>query len=252
MILGGDYSHWDAVLDWPNHDWKYAFIKVSEGTVEDSVFKEQWKAAHDRVYRGGYHFFRPLVPWKSAAEKFMQLMDREGLGELPPVLDLEATNGVSNNGICTSALEWLRYVHRESGQRPLVYTGPGFADSIRLWRYIEFSDYPLWQATYPWDTISNTWSEAQREQRLGEIVHGDYAVHFPVAARPWQDVGRSATFWQFTGACPPIFVPGYPLGNKKEVDVNLYRGTLQDLIFQFNLPEPVSYTHLTLPTILLV
>lgn len=240
MILGGDYSLWDEVLDWANHEWEYAFIKASEGIVEDPVFKEQWKAAQGYVYRGAYHFFRPLVPWRAAAEKFMTLMDMNGSGELPAVLDLEVINGVSNEKIRDHGLEWLRFVHREMGVRPIVYTSPGFSDTIQLYRSVEYSDYPLWQATYPWDEITSTWKEFQRIQRIKEVLAGEYPFRFPVAARPWRDVGRRATWVQWTGKCPPEFVSGYPLRHKDAVDVNYYEHGLQEMIFQFNLPELVQ------------
>lgn len=237
MILGGDYSLYDQILDWKNHSWYFGFIKISEGTYEDPVFAKQWSAAKGQIYRGAYHFFRPNVSWKLAAEKVVSLLDREGLGELPCVLDLEASNNISKELVREYGLEWLRYIHRETGQRPIVYTGPGFANSIELYKSVEYSDYLLWQATYPWDTILSDWTEEQRDRRLHEVISGTYQYKFPIAARPWLDTGRPVTFSQFTGKCPPEYVPGYPLGFKKAVDVNFYRGTLQDLIFQFNLPQ---------------
>lgn len=235
MIFGGDYSLWDEVLDWPAHIWPYAFIKCSEGIVEDPVFRRQWLAAKGHVYRGAYHFFRPLVPWKTAADKLLQLLARDGAGELPPVLDLEVTNGVSNDAVCNYSLEWLHYVHKQVGVRPIVYTSPGFSNTIRMWRYADYADFPLWQATYPWDEIGPTWSEENRKELIHDIIKGVYAYKFPVAARPWEDVGRRAVFVQWTAKCPPEFVPGYPLGGKKAVDVNVYRGNLEDLTIQFNL-----------------
>lgn len=247
MILGGDYSLYDRVLDWVNHNWKYAFIKASEGILEDPMFKQQWTAARGYIYRGAYHFFRPLVPWKAAADKFLLLLEREGKGELPPVLDFEATNGVANNKICEYGLEWLQYVHRELGVRPIVYTSPGFSNLVKMYLYPEYSDYILWQATYPWDTIEYPWTEEKRKQRLYEVIIGIYKIGFPVAARPWQEKGRTPTFWQFTGKCPPEFVPGYPLGNKLAVDVNFYKKDLLDLISEFNLPKLEGGTVSTKP-----
>lgn len=246
-IFGGDYSKWDPLLDWPHHTWKYAFIKVSEGVIEDRQWAQQWAAARGYVYRGGYHFFRPLVGWKMAAEKYMQLMDREGLGELPPVLDLEVLDGVNNNDICNRALEWLRYVHRESGQRPIVYTSPGYSDTVQLYRYRDFADYDLWQATYPWDRIVTGWTEEMRKAVIMDILTGIYQYHFPTASRPWRDTGRKPQFVQFTGKCPPEYVPGYPLGVKDAVDINVYKGTVDELQLQYGLPNLEGGTVSTKP-----
>lgn len=237
MILGGDYSKWDPILDWPNHTWKYAFIKVSEGIVEDKVFSQQWKSAKGYVYRGGYHFFRPLVSWQLAAEKFMQLMNRDGLGELPPVLDIEVLDGVANDAICERGLEWLQWVYRKSGKRPIVYTSPGFSNTVGMHRYQDYADYDSWQATYPWDTITSTWTEEMRRETILGILNGTFQYKFPNSARPWSDLGRRAVFVQFTGKCPPEYVPGYPLGVKLAVDVNMYRYDLDEMKFRYSLPE---------------
>jgi lysozyme len=250
-LLGGDYSYYDPLLSWMDHSWKYAFIKATEGIVDDPDFRLQWEAAEGYVYRGAYHFFRPWVPWDKAADKFIGLLEERGKGELPPVLDLESM-GTASGEIRHSALEWLRRVHRELAVRPIVYTSPGFANTIELWREPEFSRYPLWQATYPYDEIKSTWSEQQRREKIHEVLQGRYEPPFPTPARPWE----KATFWQFTGKCPPEYVPGYPLGGKMAVDVNLFSGTLDDLTRLFNLPilqggtmstKPITWTATLLP-----
>lgn len=237
MILGGDFSLYDPIVNWREHTWDFAFIKVSEADFEDPKFKFQWQAAHNFIYRAGYHFFRPLVDWRKQADRMLTLFNREGHGELPPVLDLEASNGVAKDKVCTFALEWLSYMTRETGKRPIVYTSRGFSDSVEMYRYPDFGDYPLWEAAYPWDQIHTGWSESQRAARLHEVILGTYVVGFPGPPRPWYDQGKVASFWQFTGKCPPGFVPGYPLEPKDAVDVNFYRGDLTELKFQFNLPE---------------
>lgn len=240
MNTGIDVSLYDKVVGWPDYardNMLYAFIKVSEGIYEDVMFQDQWRASKGYVWRGPYHFYRPLVSWKTAADKMLSFLAREGLGELPPVLDLEAINGVANDKICTDCLHWLEYVHRQTGQRPIVYTSPGFSNTIRMYRYPDFADYDLWQATYPWDTISSTWTEANRRTRIYEVLTGAYPYPFPVAARPWQDVGRPVTFVQWTGKCPPEYITGYPLGDKKAVDVNFCRDAVSQMIVRYNLPK---------------
>jgi GH25 family lysozyme M1 (1,4-beta-N-acetylmuramidase) len=235
MIPGIDVSLWDPVVDWVNHPWKYTFIKISDGIIEDPIYKFQWHAARNHVYRSAYHFFRPLVNWKLAADKMLFLLDREGHGELPPVLDLEVTNNVSNAAINEYGLEWMHYVNKEIGRKPIVYTSKGFSDYIGMFRYPDWADFPLWEAAYPWDKIAWNWTEAQRAETIHNITLGNYEPTPVVTARPWEDVGRRWSFWQFTGKALPEHIPGYPLGDKLAVDVNLYRHGLQELIFQFNL-----------------
>jgi len=248
MILGGDYSLYDDILDWENHNWRYAFIKASEGTVADPVFQDQWKAARGHVYRGAYHFFRPIVSWIEAAQKFCFLLSGER-GELPPVLDLESTDGQPN--ALDSALRWLEEVHHLLGRRPIVYTSPGFVSMNNLHRYLEFGDYPLWMAQYPFDKIQGTWTEEKRRQRILDIINGAYAYVYPEAPAPW----KGKPLWvQWTGKCPPEYVPGYPLGNKLAVDVNFYQYDLQEMVYRFDLPilegdedmssKPITWTAL--------
>lgn len=230
MSLGIDISYYDPILVWKEYTWDFAFIKASEGTYPDADFAQQWKAARGWIPRAAYHFFRPNVNITNAVDSFLQLLKGD-IGELPPILDLEAADGRSDTAI--QALRWLDLCEQRCGQQPIVYTSPGFANLIHLESYPEFKEYKLWQATYPYDEITSTWTEAQRNQRILEILQGEFTLPTIGVPRPWLE----RTFLQWTAKCPRVFVPGY-YGAKLVVDINSYTGTREQLYTEFNIHLP--------------
>jgi GH25 family lysozyme M1 (1,4-beta-N-acetylmuramidase) len=69
-VPGIDVSTWDGdpahvrTLDWCAYTWPFVFIKASESTVPDPLFRKQWAAARTHTLRGAYHFFRPITKHK--------------------------------------------------------------------------------------------------------------------------------------------------------------------------------------------
>jgi hypothetical protein len=60
--------------------------------------------------------------------------------DLPPVMDLEVTDGQSGATIVANALTWLQRVEARTGRRPLIYTGNNMSSSIGN----NLAGYPLW------------------------------------------------------------------------------------------------------------
>jgi len=238
LVKGIDVSYYDFILNWSLYDNDFAFIKVSEGTVIDKVFKAQWKEARGQTIRGAYHFFRPFVDPKLAAETTFEYMDGD-LGELPLVLDLETTDNRADT--VARALLFLARWRQLAGKRPMIYTAPGFLDNIQAHNYIILEEYKLWLATYPFDKIQGNWTEEKRDQRLTDIWQGKYLLSFPPPPRPFKRV----SFFQFTGKGPPNLIKGYQ-SNKLAVDFNLYNGqTFKELVQEFQIdyiPKPEGET----------
>jgi lysozyme len=99
------------------------------------------------VIRGAYQFFRASEdPEAQAATLVREIAARGGVlpGDLPPVLDLEVTDGMPASVVRERALVWLAQVEAAFGRPPIVYTSPGF------WAEVEggpaFGRYPLWIA----------------------------------------------------------------------------------------------------------
>ena len=99
-VRGVDVSSYQGEIDWttvaaePN--LKFAFLKATEGrSWEDPYFDENWKLTKRAgLRRGAYHFYRPN---RDAAEQatFFATVVRLEPGDLPPVLDVEKTDGRS-------------------------------------------------------------------------------------------------------------------------------------------------------------
>lgn len=153
--------NWAAVKEMEVDDVhiRFTFIKATEGLGNmDAYFKRNWeKAADAGIPRGAYHFF--LAP-KSGAEQAENFIRRVELkkGDLPPVLDVEQTYGVSASKLQSEVKAFLDRLEAHYGVKPIIYTNVDFYN-----RYLknEFDDYPLWVAHYlkkDRPRITRTWA----------------------------------------------------------------------------------------------
>lgn len=232
LVKGIDVSYYDMLLDWKLYQDDFAFIKVSEGTVIDRVFRAQWKAARGNTIRGAYHFFRPFVDPKLAAQKVAEYLDGD-LGELPLALDLEVTDNISNP--LARALSFIEEYRKQTYSTVITYTSKGFwtRPEVAGWKYKDFAEYKLWGAEYPFDKIYPGWTEDQRAARLADIWEGRFMLSFPPPFAPFKRV----SFLQFTGKGDPKMIDGHS-AVKDAVDMNLYNsngGLVQDMIREFNI-----------------
>ena len=229
---GVDVSRWQhgTSLSWSSvkaDGISFAFIKATEGrSYTNPYFASDWSATRSvGIYHGAYHFARPSVG--SAAAQARYFVSRAGLadapGDLPPVLDLEATGGLGVSALRSWTATWLKTVHDLTGRRPIIYTSPSFWESD-LGNSTAFRAYPLW------------------------IAH--YTTGSPRVPGGWD----SWTFWQSTSR-------GRVSGISGDVDMNTFNGTRVQLKLLANIrppapapapppapapdPEPVSKTPTT-------
>jgi len=124
----------------------FAFIKATQGIGNtDPQFSHNWKRAKKNgIIRGAYHFFMANKDGKMQAENFIDRVELEA-GDLPPVLDVEQLNGVSNEQLKKETKIWLETIENYYHVKPLIYTNVEFYN-----RYLgdEFDQYPLWVAHY--------------------------------------------------------------------------------------------------------
>ncbi|HRE52506.1 MAG TPA: glycoside hydrolase family 25 protein [Flavitalea sp.] len=151
---GIDVAKYQHTIDWESvkamnvNDIRirFAFIKATEGNInEDRFFRRNWKRTKEAgITRGAYHFFLATKSGKTQAENFIKSVDLEA-GDLPPVLDIEQTYGVSTAKLRERAREWLNTVENYYGVKPIIYTNVDFYK-----RYLgeSFDQYPLWVAHY--------------------------------------------------------------------------------------------------------
>lgn len=154
MIHGIDVSkyqqriNWEAVRDMTDNDVRigFVFIKATEGLGNmDQQFRRNWKLAGEAgLPRGAYHFFLAPKSGAEQAENFIRRVDLQP-GDLPPVLDVEQTYGVSNAKLQFEVKMFLDRLEAHYGVKPIIYTNVDFYN-----RHLkgDFDEYPLWVAHY--------------------------------------------------------------------------------------------------------
>jgi GH25 family lysozyme M1 (1,4-beta-N-acetylmuramidase) len=142
------YTVWDEVVrERPNI--RFAIARVSSGTVRvDTRFGQDW-AAMKRLglVRGAYQYLTPRFSAKVQADLFVRRLNEEGgleADDLPPVLDMEETNGMPDATVMCRINIWLTRVQRALRRVPMVYTS-------YLWSSYfteEHRRYPLWVTNF--------------------------------------------------------------------------------------------------------
>jgi GH25 family lysozyme M1 (1,4-beta-N-acetylmuramidase) len=196
-VRGIDVSYYQGAIDWDrvaeSGSGGFAFIRVSDGReFQDSRFERNWaEAQRVGVPRGTYQFFRPSQDPIAQAELLLERMGPLQPGDLPPVLDLETTSGMSASSVRSRARQWLDHVEEALGVKPIIYTSPYF------WR--DSVGAPSWGAEYP------LW-----------LAH--YTSGCPLLPEPWSR-------WDMHQYTDSGAVPGIAGG----VDTNRFNGSVQDL-----------------------
>jgi lysozyme len=201
-VQGIDVSQYNGAIDWlnvKNAGISFAFARASDGSDTDDTF--QTNITHGTaagVTMGAYHFASPgNGNATTQADYFLSVASPYiGKGFLPPVLDLEITNGLTESELNNWALEWLIEVQRQTGIKPIIYASMNFANTALSGANSPASFYGLWVAH--WD-VSN-----------------------PGNVSPW----TSWLFWQYsdTGSIPGI---------SDAVDLDVFEGdstTLSQLV----------------------
>lgn len=195
-VKGIDVSKWQGTINWSsvaNDGVKFAFIRVSDGTgYIDEKFQANWTGARaNGIKRGAYQFFRSNQDPIEQANILLTRMGPLEAGDLPPVIDVESTDGVSNSVRAQKIRAWLEHVEASVGVKPFIYTGGYFWDDHVAQ---DFSEYPLWHAGYTGGTCPST------------------------VSRSWTDWA----VWQWTSS-------GRVAGISGNVDMNRFNGTMAEL-----------------------
>jgi lysozyme len=196
-VKGVDVSHWNGAIDWTRaaaSGQSFGIAKATEGvTFKDPSFQGNWAGMKSAgLVRGAYHFFRPVDDGAQQADFFLQTVGALGEGDLPPILDWEVTDSVSNAVDVAAVQQFVDEVRARTGLKTIVYTSASFLATVG--NPTQFGNVvPLWDAhwgvTCP--NIPNSWSN-------------------------W-------TFWQYADNGS---VPGIGGG----VDLDSFNGTLADLV----------------------
>lgn len=149
--LGIDVSHYQGAVDWNQvHQagMSFAFAKATEGlSYVDPEFAANWSGMLAAgLIRGAYHFYDPEADASQQAAHFLAIVGEIGPNDLPPVLDVETTNGVAGSTVWAGARTWLSTVAQATGRTPILYTSPSFWNASSPDPTLV--SYPLWLADY--------------------------------------------------------------------------------------------------------
>lgn len=195
-VFGIDVSYYQGTIDWDAvaaDGVEFAFIRVSDGLgYPDSQFSANWQGAGDAgILRGVYQFFREDEDPIDQADYLLTQMGDLGDGDLPPVIDVESTDGQNSSTIVSNIQDWVDHVEAATGRTPIIYTGSYFwQDNVGS---DAFSSYPLWTA--------------------------HYGVTCPNVATQWNEW----TFWQYSSTESVNGIAG-------NVDANWFNGGYADLL----------------------
>ncbi|HKN63607.1 MAG TPA: GH25 family lysozyme [Gaiellaceae bacterium] len=135
---GVDVSSWNGAINWSkvaDAGYRFAFSKATEGTsYNDKNFTTNRNGSEGAgLSFGAYHFARPAGQTFAAAtasaisqaNHFLAIAGPQP-GELPPVLDLEATGNLPKQRLLAWTLAWAGQITARIGVDPFVYTSPLF------------------------------------------------------------------------------------------------------------------------------
>ena len=194
VVRGVDVSAWQGTISWSKvkADGRvFAFARVSDGTkYPDSKFAANWPAMKSvGLVRGSYQFFRPSQDPTAQAKLLLARIGTLGPNDLPPVIDVESSDGMSASTVISRVKTWLAVVEKGTGRKPIIYTASGFWSSLGS---PSFAGYPLWVANW-----------------------GVSCPNLPGGWKDWK-------FWQYSDS-------GSVSGISGGVDVNQFNGSLAEL-----------------------
>ncbi len=177
---------WDAVK---SDGQSFAFVKATEGFgyINGHFVEDANRAAAAGLKVGAYHYARPSEDPIRQAAAFAAQLALVPNQTLPPVLDLEVSEGLNADQLAAWTRTFLTELELLTGRKPMLYTYKYFWLG-EMGNTTEFSEYPLWLAAY--------------QDQAPEPVGG------------WDKIA----FWQRSGS-------GRVAGIATDVDMNLFNGT---------------------------
>jgi lysozyme len=153
-VHGIDVSKHQGKIDWKRVSLmkkngiciSFAFIKATEGiTRQDNKFEINWKQSEQNgILRGAYHFYYPSRDADKQADNFIETV-KLSKGDLPPVVDIEFSNGKSAKKICDDLKVFIKRLEKYYAVKPIIYTNTNFYNTYLAG---SFDEYPLWIAGY--------------------------------------------------------------------------------------------------------
>jgi GH25 family lysozyme M1 (1,4-beta-N-acetylmuramidase) len=203
-VTGVDVASWQhpngAAINWSRvkgAGYDFAIVKATESTTYTNPYYagDIAGARAAGLVIGSYHYARPAMPISTAtaqARAFVAAIGTQQLSRtLPPILDIEATGGLSKANLSKWMTEFLLTVRAGTGRTPMIYSYDNFLRTSVGTPEI-FRGYPLWYANY---------------------------TTAPAITRAMPGAWPSWTIWQHSSTAS---VPGI----SGRTDVNRYNGTM--------------------------
>jgi lysozyme len=192
-VPGVDVSQYQGQIDWDQvrgAGYQFGFARCSVGLTEDSQFTANYEGmGKAKLIRGAYQIFRPSLDPAAQANLILDRMGKLHPDDLPPVLDVEISDGLSGAAIGDAIRAWVTTVVERTGRTPIIYT------------------------------TAHIWSRMGLASDFGALLWvAQWGVALPKLPAGWTDFA----FWQDTDS-------GIVPGIDGVVDLNWWNGTLQDL-----------------------
>ncbi len=204
-VEGIDVSEFQGAVDWHAVHASgrgFGIARIADGTGHlDPTFGSNYAAMKaEGMIRGSYQFFRASQDPIAQADLVIATVGALQPGDLPPMLDVEVTDGQPNGVIDAGIAAWVSHVQAALGRAPLVYTGPYF-----------------------WGQIGAPSSQAT------SLVVADWGPSCPLVPQSWP----SWQFWQYAdnGSVPGI---------SGLVDLDRFNGSASALAALTGAPSPNS------------
>lgn len=196
MTEGIDVSYWQGTIDWQRvagDGIDFAFIRLSYGEIfRDPKFDANWAGAKAAgITRGAYQFFKPSQDIDLQAQIMIDAMADRNPGDLPPVLDVEVTDGYSATSMKAKIDKWVTKVQGALGVTPIIYSGSYF------WR----------------DQVAGS-----KDESANPFWIAQYTTKCPNLPLPWEQW----TLWQYSSRGSVAGIRGY-------VDLDRFNGSVDDL-----------------------
>ena len=134
-VEGIDVSEFQGAIDWAavrSSGRVFGIARIADGTQHvDPTFDANYAAMKaEGMVRGSYQFFRASEDPIAQANLVLSKIGTLGPGDLPPMLDVEVTDGQSNATIDAGIAAWVGRIKAATGRDALVYTAPYFWNQI--------------------------------------------------------------------------------------------------------------------------
>jgi lysozyme len=158
----------------------FAFLKATEGaTWVDKRYKQNQKACKTLgISFGAYHYFKPNSNAQQQITHYIKTANL-GLGDLPPVLDVEEIGNLTAVELQQQVLLCLGLLENHYKTKPILYS---YANFYHQYLGKNFDAYPFWVAHYQQADSPTTkrnwhfWQHSDKGRVNGITVPVDFNV----------------------------------------------------------------------------